>query len=116
MSLGQVSLISGGQQVVLLELDELTVQALSALLYDRAKKPDVPLRVKVSTEGGDRLVHLLPDFPLIFETQQQFQALEVDKRFQLLRDKVSADGLLCFGLDGQVLEPLYKPMSGFAQI
>lgn len=108
MSKGQVSLISGGQKVTLLELDGLTVQALSALLYDQAKKSNALLRIKVSAEDGNRLVHLRPEFALVFESDEQFEALEVNKHLQLLRSRLGADGLLIFGADGEPVEPALK--------
>lgn len=109
MSKGQVSLISGGQQVVLFELDGLTVQALSALLYDHVKKSNGLLRIKVSAEQGERIVHMLPELVFVFESDEQFEPLEVHKRFQLLRNRISVDGLLSFGADGEPVEPALKP-------
>lgn len=108
MSKGQVSLISGGQKVTLLELDGLTVQALSALLYDQAKKSNALLRIKVSTEQGERIVHMLPELVFVFESDEQFEPLEVNKHLQLLRSRLGMDGLLIFGADGELVEPALK--------
>lgn len=108
MTTGRVSLVSGGQKVTLFELDGLTVQALSALVYQRSKKEHSLLRVQVITEDGSRLVHLFSELALVFESDEQFEASEVDERFKLLRESVSADGLLSFDVAGQVQEPFRK--------
>lgn len=108
MSTGRVLMFSGGQKVTLLELDGLTIQALSTLVYQRSKQDHLLLRIQVDAEFGCRLIHVLPELPLIFEADEKFEAAQVDERFKVLRDSVSADGLLSFDADGQVLEPFRK--------
>lgn len=105
MSTSSVSIISGGQKVRLFELDGLTVQALSALRYQGLKQGKLPYRVNVFTEGTYSTFEMLPQLPFIFESQEQFDTVQLQEMVETLQKHVGPRGLLTFDKTGQVVPP-----------
>lgn len=105
---GTIYHINGGQKVVLAEMDALVVEALSTIVYKRAKTSNLLLRIQVYTGNTFRIVHLVPDAFLVFEHQEHFDAADVYDLAELLSKSIDDYGLLSFDRDGKVLRPYRK--------
>lgn len=107
---GTIYHISGGQKVLLAEMDALVVEALSTIVYKRAKMSNLLLRIQVFTGNTFRIIHLVPDAFLMFEHQEHFDTADVYDLAELLSKSIDDYGLLSFDRDGKVLPPYRKAM------